>query len=220
MDLDFETIDVLFRSRQTLLQILAAKGYPTTPYEKFGPFEIELMASGSRGGSLQMDLEREVPEGSGIPSKCHVEYGIPRIKTRLNSFLSKLLENEEGEPAFDPATTEIIVITLEAIGDTFTAAATKAWSATKQRIAFFDAHTLVSNPLEHVLVPKHEFVPKDQHTELLKRLNCDSKLKFPMIRFHDDIIGRLLGLVPGDIVKITRPSPQSGEYVVYRVCVP
>lgn len=218
--MDFETVDVLFRSRQTLLRILAAKGYNTTPYEKFGPFEIELMAAGSRGTSLRMDLEREVPEGAGIPSKCRVEYGIPTIKTRLNSYMSKLLENDEGEPAFDPDVTELVIITLEPIGDTFTAAATKAWAATKQRVAFFDANTLVSNPLEHVLVPKHEVVPKDQHADLLKRLNCDSKLKFPMIRFHDDIIGRLLGLVPGDIVKITRPSPQAGEYIVYRVCVP
>ena len=218
--MDFETIDVLFRSRQTLLRILAAKGYNTTPYEKFGPFEIELMAAGSRGTSLRMDLEREVPEGADLPSKCRVEYGIPRIKTRLNSYMSKLLENDEGEPAFDPAVTELVIITLEPIGDTFTAAAAKAWASTKQRVAFFDANTLVSNPLEHVLVPKHEMVPKDQHADLLKRLNCDSKLRLPMIRFHDDIIGRLLGLVPGDIVKITRPSPQAGQYTVYRVCVP
>lgn len=218
--MDFETIDVLFRSRQTLLKILGAKGYVTTPYEKFGPFEIELMASGTRGTSLNMDLEREVPEGAGVPGKCHVEYGIPRIKTRLNGFMTKLLENDEGEPVFDPAETEIMVITLEPIGDTFTTAATKIWANTKQRISFFDANSLVSNPLEHVLVPTHELVPKDQHTDLLKRLNCDSKLKLPMIRFHDDIIGRILGLVPGDIVKITRPSPQAGQYVVYRVCVP
>jgi DNA-directed RNA polymerase subunit H (RpoH/RPB5) len=218
--MDFETIDVLFRSRQTLLKILAAKGYNTIPYEKFGPFEIELMASGTRGTSLNMDLEREVPEGADLPRKCHVEYGIPHVKTRLNSFMTKLLENDDGEPAFDPAETEIIVITLDPIGDTFTVAVTKVWAATKQRIAFFDANTLVSNPLEHVLVPKHELVPKDQHADLLKRLNCDSKAKFPMIRFHDDIIGRLLGLVPGDIVKITRPSPQAGQYIVYRVCVP
>ena len=44
-------------------------------------------------------------------------------------------------------------------------------------------------------------------------------MNLPMIRFHEDIIARILGLVPGDIVKITRPSPQSGEYESYRVCV-
>lgn len=219
--MDFDTVDILFRSRQVLLEILKAKGYNTTPYERFGPFEIELMASGKQEKSLRMELSREVPEGSGIPAFCRVEYAIPKVKNRLAGFMNGLLmDPETGDPLIDSATTEVIVITLESVGTSFTAAALKQWSATKLRIVFFDAHTLVSNPLEHVLVPKHELVPQVEHQDLLKRLNCVSKMNLPQIKFHEDIIGRLLGLVPGDIVKITRPSPQAGSYVVYRVCVP
>jgi DNA-directed RNA polymerase subunit H len=218
--MDFETIDVLFRSRQTILQILAAKGYNTKPYEKFGPFEIGLMAAGKKEMSLRMDFTREVPADAGIPAKCCVEYAIPRVKSRLPSFMKQFLENEEGEAVFDPTTTEVMVITFDAIGDTFTNAALKVWNATKLRVSFFDAHTLISNPLEHILVPKHELVPLDQHADLLKRLNCTTKMNLPIIRFHEDIVGRLIGLTPGDIVKITRQSPQAGEYIVYRVCLP
>ena len=219
--MDFDTVDVLFRSRQTLLQILKAKGYDTSPYERFGPFEVELMAAGKQEVSLRMDLSREVPEDSGIPAFCRVEYAIPKVKNRLAGFLTNLLmDPETGDPLVDSATTEIIVITLEQIGPTFTTAALKQWAASKLRISFFDAHTLVSNSLEHVLVPKHEAVPVAQHADLLKRLNCTSKLNLPQIRFHEDIIARILGLVPGDIVKVTRPSPQAGQYIVYRVCVP
>lgn len=218
--MDFDTIDVLYRSRQTLLAILKAKGYNTTAYDKFGPFEVEAMAAGDREVTLRMDLEREVPADAGIPAKCRVEYAIPKVKNRLAGFLNRLLEDEDGEALIDPKDTEVIVITLEAIGDTFTNAALQRWSSSKLRISFFDANTLVSNPVEHVLVPKHELVPTSDHAELLKRLNCSSKLNLPMIRFHQDMIGRILGIVPGDIVKITRASPQAGEYVVYRVCVP
>jgi DNA-directed RNA polymerase subunit H (RpoH/RPB5) len=219
--MDFDTVDILFRSRQTILEILKAKGYDTTPYERFGPFEVELMASGKLEKSLRMDLAREVPEGSGAPAYCRVEYAIPKVKNRLAGFLNNLLTDPEtGDPLIDSATTEVMVITLESVGGSFTAAALKQWSATKLRIAFFDAHTLISNPLEHVLVPKHELVPQEEQATLLKRLNCTSKMNLPQIKFHEDIIGRLLGLVPGDIVKITRPSPQAGSYVVYRVCVP
>jgi DNA-directed RNA polymerase subunit H (RpoH/RPB5) len=70
-----------------------------------------------------------------------------------------------------------------------------------------------------VLVPKHEQVPQSLHEEFLKKFHLKTKMNLPMIRFHEDIIARILGLVPGDIVKITRPSPQSGEYESYRVCV-
>ena len=83
--MDFETVDILFRSRQTLLDILKDKGYNVTPYLKFGPFEIESMASSSKEGALRMDL---VKEDGG---KCRVEYAIPRVKNRLTGFLNKLL---------------------------------------------------------------------------------------------------------------------------------
>jgi DNA-directed RNA polymerase I, II, and III subunit RPABC1 len=111
-------------------------------------------------------------------------------------------------------------MTLEQIGDSVNIAAWNQWSTKKLRITFFDAHTLVSNPLEHVAVPKHELVPESLHAELLKKYNLKTKMNLPMIKFHEDIIGRIIGLVPGDIVKITRPSSSAGEYIIYRVCVP
>jgi len=219
--MDFETLDILYRSRQTLLQLLKEKGYNTVPYEKFGPFEIEKMISNDKENNLGMELKREVPADSTIPSTCIVVYAIPRVKNRLGNFLSKLLTNSDtGEDLVDSKTTEIIIITLEAIGDTFNAAALNQWAKRTLRVAFFDAHTLVSNPLQHVLVPLHEVVPEEEHADLLKKYNMKTKLNLPVIRFHEDIIGRILGLIPGSIVKITRPSPSAGEYVLYRVCVP
>ena len=216
--MDFETIDVLFRSRQTILQILKAKGFNTRPYEKFGPFEIESMASSKHEVALRMDLERA--EDASAPAKFRVEYALPRVKNRLKKFVENLLFTEDGELAFDPATTEVMVITLEPIGDSFHLEALKQLTTNKLRVNFFDAHTLVSNPLEHVLVPKHEIVPKETEEELLKSLRCQKKTNLPKIRFHEDIVARLLGLNPGDIVKITRPSPTAGETVYYRVCSP
>ena len=114
----------------------------------------------------------------------------------------------------------LMVGTIESIGDTFHNYAQNAFNSKKLRISFFDARTLVSNPMDHILVPKHEIVPEAEHAELLKTYNMKSKVNLPMIKFHEDIIGRIIGLVPGSIVKITRPSPQAGEYIVYRVCVP
>ena len=214
-------MDVLYKSRLTLLKILKEKGYNTKPFEKFGPFEIEKMASNDKEKALNMELVRELAAESPLPTTCRVEYAIPRVKNRLAGFLRKLLVNDEtGEDLIDSKKTEIVVITLEAIGDTFHVAALNQWAKKNIRISFFDARTLMSNPLDHVLVPKHEIVPDDEHIELLKTYNMKTKTNLPIIRFHEDIIARLLGLIPGSIVKITRPSPSAGIYTVYRVCAP
>jgi DNA-directed RNA polymerase subunit H len=76
------------------------------------------------------------------------------------------------------------------------------------------------NPMKHYLVPPHEIVPKEQHEGLMKTMYITQRSQFPLIRYHQDPITRVIGAIPGDILKITRPSPSAGEYTVYRVCVP
>lgn len=226
--MDYETLTVLYRSRQTILKILAARGYDTTRYEKFGPIEISAMQSAGPT-AFQMDLERaDASEqvapgaGAGAITKCRVVYSLSRIKNRLESFMADLLDEEMPDP-LDPSTTEVIVMLLEPVVAAFHAAALSALARPGQdklRISFFQAHTLVNNPFDHVLVPKHELLPSSQHAAFLKDNNIKAKANLPLIKFHEDIIARLMGLQPGDIVKITRPSPSAGEYTIYRLCAP
>jgi DNA-directed RNA polymerase subunit H (RpoH/RPB5) len=216
--MDHETLDTLFHSRRTLLNILAARGYDTKPYEKFGPFEIGAMAAAGNS-AFRMDLERPADKADNGKVKCRVDF-VPRMKNRLAGIISNYIQDEEEKPdAIDSDTTELIFLTTDPIVDAFHSLAFKCF-ATNLRVSFFQIDTLVNNPLDHMLVPKHEKVPTDQHAELMKRLRVNSKTMLPLIRFHEDIIGRIMSLVPGDIVKITRPSPSAGEYVSYRVCAP
>jgi DNA-directed RNA polymerase subunit H (RpoH/RPB5) len=218
--MDYETLQVLFRSRQTLLKLLADRGYNTKPYEKFGPIEIAAMAAAASGaggpGSFRMDLERDAAEPI---SKCRVVYSINRVKNRLASFLDEQME-EEGANPLNPATTELIVILLEPVVETFHAAALGALATKKLRISFFQAHTIVNNPMEHVLQPKFELLPKSEHPEFLRTNQIKTIANLPFIKFHEDMVARVMGLLPGDIVKITRASPSAGEYTSYRVCSP
>jgi len=142
-----------------------------------------------------------------------------RVKNRLASFLDEQME-EEGANPLNPATTELIVILLEPVVETFHAAALGALATKKLRISFFQAHTIVNNPMEHVLQPKFELLPKSEHPELLRQITTNTITKLPIIRFHEDMVARIMGLLPGDIVKITRASTSAGEYEAYRVCSP
>ena len=222
--MDFDTLDILYRSRITLLKILKSRGYDTAAYERFGPFEIKAMAAGaaaSSGPSFQMNLERPAEAAVGGITTCRVEYTLNRVKNRLATYVSELIGDTEGEKPIDFKTTEIIVITIEPVVEAFHAISLNYLaSEDKMRISFFQAHTIVNNPTEHILVPKHEYVPVEQHAELLKSLRANSKSQLPIIRYHEDMQARIMGLIPGDIVKITRPSPSSGVYTIYRVCLP
>ena len=219
--MDYETLNVLYQSRRTLLKILGARGYNTKPYEKFGPIEIGAMASASMGAggaaAFRMDLER-TDAVNGI-TKCRVEYSINRVKNRIAGFLSGITE-EGNDAAIDTATTELVVILLEPVVEAFHTASMSALATKSLRVSFFQAHTIVNNPTEHVLVPKHELLPSSEHAEFLEKHKIKAKANLPLIKFHEDMIARVMGLAPGDIVKITRPSPSAGEYVSYRICVP
>jgi DNA-directed RNA polymerase subunit H (RpoH/RPB5) len=149
--------------------------------------------------------------------KCLIVTTLLKIKQKLAAFTNKLIDPEES--GFDPATTELIVLTLEPIAPNFHAMAFDCWNRKQTRVRYFQVAAIINNPLKHILVPPHEKVPKEEETALLKKLYA-KKSQFPLIRFHEDPIARILGLMPGDIVKITRPSPTAGVYEFYRVCVP
>jgi DNA-directed RNA polymerase subunit H (RpoH/RPB5) len=214
--IDFEFFDHLFRSRKTLLRILADRGYNTKPYEHFGPDEIEAMAVAGNN-ALRMDLERPKPEDSTI-TKCRVLYSLTKLKAKLTGFLTTLTDKEKPEYV-DPATTEVIVMLAapegEPVVDMYHTTAYEQFSTLGLRISFFRIANLVIHPSDHVLVPKHEKLKEDEIP-----FPKAERYKLPFIRFHEDMQARILGLIPRDVVKITRPSPSSGVYTMYRICSP
>jgi DNA-directed RNA polymerase I, II, and III subunit RPABC1 len=96
---------------------------------------------------------------------------------------------------------------------------TKMISALKLNIQVFDIKNLQYNVSKHVLVPKHELVGDEEEVKkLIQNFNLKSKFQLPLI-LKTDAMAKYLGLKNGDVVKITRVSPTSGEYVMYRCCV-
>ena len=102
-------------------------------------------------------------------------------------------------------------ITLQAIHQ-------KEQTLTNGFIHMFLMKELMYNPMKHTLVPKHEKLTEQDATQLIEQLQLKSKNQLPMI-LKQDVIARWLGLVPGDIVRITRYNETSGQYFYYRVCL-
>lgn len=217
---NFVFIDNIYRSRQSLLDILEEeRDYDVAAYRKFSPAEATAAAAAFTGLSFKVSKKSD-------PTKvCEVRYAnISRQK--LDTFFDDI-DDDVSE------NTEVIVMMSGAVTDAHHLIALKQYMKLKNemeeraekvrrklRVSFFSIYMLVINPIKHVLVPKHEIVPEAEHKELMDSMYITSKSKFPEIKFHVDPIARCIGVVPGDIVKITRASASSGESIVYRVCAP
>lgn len=70
---------------------------------------------------------------------------------------------------------------------------------------------------DHIYQPKHEVLPKEQGEDVLRKYNTKPN-QLPYILQSDRGIEDL-DPRPGDIIKITRKSPTSGESVYYRYVV-
>jgi DNA-directed RNA polymerase subunit H (RpoH/RPB5) len=216
---NFVFIDNIYRSRMTLLDILEERGYDVEKYRKFSP--AEAAATAATFGSLSFKVSKK----DNDKKVCEVRYAnISRQKQ--DTFFDDIADE-------DSENTEVIVMMSGPVTDAHHVAALKQYSKLKEepnengvkerrklRVSFFSLYMIVINPTKHVLVPKHELVPESEHKELMDRLYVTSKSKFPEIKFHIDPIGRCIGAVPGDIIKITRSSASAGESIMYRVCAP
>jgi len=224
-----QSIEKVFRSYQVLLNILHERGYDTTGAEKYGPEEIrQALLATSDGRALETTLNAR--EGQSPPTPTvRIYVFLTRLKQKLAGFLKSLESNGAAEgqrdpeklgSPVDPAKTSVICLINEPVVAVFNQASVTVWAKRNLRLSFFFSESTQMNPLNHYLVPPHEIVPKDDHDVLMKSMYVTQKSQFPLIRYHEDPITRVIGATPGDIIKITRPSPSAGEYVVYRVCVP
>lgn len=73
------------------------------------------------------------------------------------------------------------------------------------------------NVLNHVLVPRHILLTKEEAEELLKEYHV-KPYQLPYIKASDPA-ARAVGAKPGNIIKIVRRSPTAGEAVAYRYVV-
>jgi DNA-directed RNA polymerase subunit H len=70
---------------------------------------------------------------------------------------------------------------------------------------------------DHVYVPKHEIMTKQEAEDVLEKYHCKAT-ELPLILVTDPaIIG--LGIKPGDMIRITRNSATAGESFYYRYVV-
>ena len=209
-------IDFIIRSRPTILEILENRGYNVDSYKGVSPEEILKLANTS--ADLLKIIAPKRPDGNAPVERAVVLYWVEAaVRLKVESEVNKLWD-EDNATHYDPAKDEIIIMLSEPRHDEFDYHASKQWNTRKARVCFFQLKNLVTNPANHFMVPPHRKLTAAEVTELIKILHLKSKSELPHIKYHVDMQARVLGLVPGDIVEIKRPSETSGEATAFRVC--
>jgi len=217
--MDPETADILIRSRYTILQILEDRGYDTKAYRNISPDQILELASGTTVEGNKA-LTMKVAAHTGGPATCSdavVVYQIvDRLRTRLGTFLRDLYDKDVTKDALD-YTSDVIILLNEPYNEAFDKAALQMWQTNKARVTFFHIKQVVVHLGRHELVPPHRKLNPEEARAELERWRITQRSQLPLIKHHD-IQSRILGLVPGDIVEVLRPSATAGVSRVLRIC--
>ena len=85
-------------------------------------------------------------------------------------------------------------------------------------IVLLSLDRLQFNILNHQYVPPHTILSKEQLDEMMKKYNVGDKSQLPDISRYDPV-ALAIGMRPGDVCKIDRPSKSAIHSTYYRVCV-
>ena len=224
--MDSDTLDLIIRSRSTILEVLENRGYNVDSYKGISPEEImgfattntdllRIHAPKKEDGAL---LTGPTAPATAPMARAVVLYWVDNaVRLRIEQEITKLFD-EENPNRLSPETDDILIILSEPFHDAFHIQAAKQWNSRKAHLGFFQIKNLITNPTRHIMVPAHRKLSQTEITALIAGLHLKSKSELPHIKFHVDMQARVLGLVPGDIVEIRRPSETSGEAILYRYC--
>jgi len=205
-------ITSVYNSRKTLLELLNEQGYNTESYDEFGINEVNIMHT-----NLGLDMILETNPGGefDVTRRIYVRYFMGKMfrPNNIRELVDDLLLNETITN-----NDSVIFITMEDRNDTIKEFAKQLWEEESVFIILMSVKRLQFNILNHDIVPKHEIMSEKEVAEILSKYKLKNKSLLPEISRFDPV-AISIGMRPGDICRIIRPSKTSIISHYYRLCV-
>lgn len=208
-------ISQVYKSRVTLLELMQKQGYDVNGYQGFSINEVNTMKTNN-----QLDMMLEKPVDEEDPEK-------PNEKIYIKYYLAKLLKPANLQEMIDDLFTveeiltkkdTLLIVVKEEPNDTLVNAVKHIWESEKIFITLISLQRLQFNILEHVLVPPHRVLSEAEKIQVKTRYNIMDDAQFPEIsRFEP--VAQVLGIKPGQVCEIKRPSKTAISAPYYRICV-
>lgn len=206
-------ISSIYTSRKNVLALMKKQGYDVTDYENFSANEVNTMFQNNQ---LDMLLETKNHEPSEKPRKIYIRYYLGKIirPANIHEMIDDLFHVEQILTTDDT----LFIITKDVLNDTNTSELKHIWEKDGIFLVVQSIKGLQFNILEHVLVPDHRAIDEKETEFIMKKYNIQEKTKFPDISRFDPV-AQAIGLRPGNVCEITRPSKSAILAKYYRICI-
>jgi DNA-directed RNA polymerase subunit H len=207
-------ISDIYKSRKIILELMGKQKYNVKDYTNFSINEINTMKQNN-----QLDMLLEKIDEDAITKRKHkiyIRYYLGKIirPANLQEMIDDLFHLEEILHKEDT----LFIIAKDEINETLTNELKHIWETDGIFIVIESIKRLQFNILNHTLVPEHTLLKTDDVTKVMTKYNVTKKTQFPDISRFDPV-ARAIGLRPGDVCHIVRPSKTAIEADYYRVCV-
>lgn len=197
----------IYKSRQNLLEILGERGFDVKSYAGSSMNEVNTMA-----GTKQLDmlLAREDPDQK-IYIKYHLAKGLRQ--NNVHEYIEELFQVDQVLKRSD----DLMIIVKDEPNDSLIKILRNIWEQEKYFVTVVPLARLQFNILRHELVPPHRKL-SDQETDAVRqKFNITRDSEVPDIsRFSP--VSQMIGLRPGDMCEIMRPSKTGILAPFYRIC--
>ena len=204
----------IYNSRKNVLNLMKRQGYNTTDNDNFSINEINTMRINNQ---LDMLLEKEVEnEITKRKDKIYIKYNIGKSirPANLGEIIDDLFNLEEILTKAD----SVFIITKEDMNESIINEIKHIWESDGIFIVIQNIKRLQFNILDHTLVPEHRVMSSSEVVELMKKYNILNISELPDISRFDPV-AQVIGLRPGQVCHIIRPSKTAIQTDYYRACI-
>ena len=208
------TVSEIYKSRNTILEIMTLQGYNTAEYLNFSINEVNIM---KQNNQLDMLLEKNVEDSdTKVKNKLYIKYYLGKTirPTNVQEMIDDLFNLEEILKKHDT----LFVILRDDINETMTNYLKHIWDVDGVFVVMESIKRLQFNILNHELVPNHSVLTAGETSAVMTKYNIKSTSQLPEISRFDPV-ARAIGIRPNVVCKIIRPSKTAVETPYYRVCV-
>jgi DNA-directed RNA polymerase subunit H (RpoH/RPB5) len=207
-------ISTVYTSRNVILDLMGKQGYNIEDYANFSVNEVNSMKQNN-----QLDMLLEKKEENPVTkrkNKIYIRYYLGKTirPSNLQEMIDDLFNLEEILKKEDT----LFIIIKDEINETLTNELKHIWESDGIFIVIENIKRLQFNILEHELVPEHTIVSESEVLNVMKKYNITDKIQFPDISRFDPV-SRAIGLRPGQLCHIVRPSKTAIKADYYRICI-